>query len=144
MNFQFLDQTTKNPYLIPGLIAITTVGSLLLNWYGLMVGITYVLPHLFYIPIILASYYYPRRGVLFTSILSAVYGVLVLGTGSPSPDVVISALARIVVFIVIGAVVSHLSNRMQQDAGMCLRFVSMVDSSNDAVVGKTLDGIITD
>jgi PAS domain S-box-containing protein len=144
MNFQFLDQTIKNPFLIPGLITITTVVSLLLNWYGLTLGITYVLPHLFYIPIILVSYFYPRRGVLFTIALSAIYGVLVLGTGSPSPDVVISALARIVVFIVIGAVVSYLSNRLQQDAAMCLRFVSMVDSSNDAVVGKTLDGIITD
>jgi PAS domain S-box-containing protein len=144
MNFQFLDKTMKNPYLIPGLITITTVVSLLLNWYGLTLGITYVLPHLFYIPIILVSYFYPRRGVLFTIALSAIYGVLVLGTGSPSPDVVISALARIVVFIVIGAVVSYLSNRLQQDAAMCLRFVSMVDSSNDAVVGKTLDGIITD
>ena len=144
MNFQFLDKTMKNPYLIPGLITITTVVSILLNWYGLTLGITYVLPHLFYIPIILVSYFYPRRGVLFTIALSTMYGVLVLGTGSPSPDVVISALARIVVFIVIGAVVSSLSNRLQQDAAMCLRFVSMVDSSNDAVVGKTLDGIITD
>jgi len=144
MNFQFLDKTMKNPYLIPGLITITTVASLLLNWYGLTLGITNVLPHLFYIPIILVSYFYPRRGVLFTIALSAIYGVLVMGTGLPSPDVVISALARIAVFIVIGAVVSSLSNRMQQDAAMCLRFVSMVDSSNDAVVGKTLDGIITD
>ena len=144
MNFQFLDKTMKNPYLIPGLITVTTLTSLFLNWYGLTLGITNVLPHLFYIPIILVSYFYPRRGVLFTIALSTLYGVLVLGTGSPSPDVVISALARIVVFIVIGAVVSYLSNRLQQDAAMCLRFVSMVDSSNDAVVGKTLDGIITD
>jgi PAS domain S-box-containing protein len=144
MNFQFLDKTMKNPYLIPGLITVTTIASLLLNWYGLTLGITYVLPHLFYIPIILVSYFYPRRGVLFTIALSALYGVLVLGTGSPSPDVIFPALARIVVFIVIGAVVSYLSNRLQQDAAMCLRFVSMVDSSNDAVVGKTLDGIITD
>ncbi len=81
MNFQFLDQTMKNPYLIPGLITVTTVASLLLNWYGLTVGITYVLPHLFYIPIILVSYYYPRRGILFTIALSALYGVLVLGPG---------------------------------------------------------------
>jgi PAS domain S-box-containing protein len=144
MNFQFLDKTMKNPYLIPGLITVTTITSLFLNWYGLTLGITNVLPHLFYIPIILVSYFYPRRGVLFTISLSAIYGVLVLGTGTPSPDVVISALARIVVFIVIGAVVSYLSNRMQQDASLCLRFVSMVDSSNDAVIGKTLDGIITD
>jgi PAS domain S-box-containing protein len=48
------------------------------------------------------------------------------------------------VFIVIGTVVSYLSGRMQQDAGLCRRSVSMLESSNDAVVGKTLDGIITD
>jgi PAS domain S-box-containing protein len=144
MSFLYLDQTTKNPRLIPGLIAVSTAASLLLNWYGLTRGITNVLPHLLYIPIILATYYYPRRGVLFTAVLSVAYGVLVVGTGSQPPDVIVAALARVLVFIVIGAVVSFLSARMQQDAGMCLRFVSMVESSNDAVVGKTLDGIITD
>ena len=134
----------KNPRLILGLIAVSTSASLLLNWYGLTRGITNVLPHLLYIPIILAAYYYPHRGLLFTAVISAVYAILVLGTGSPSTDVIVAALARVVVFIVIGAVVSFLSGRMQQDTGMCLRFVSMVESSNDAVVGKTLDGIITD
>jgi len=56
----------------------------------------------------------------------------------------VSAFARMIVFIVIGTVVSYLSGRMQQDAGLCRRSVSMLESSNDAVVGKTLDGIITD
>ncbi len=144
MKFLYLDQTVKNPYLIPGLIAVSTVTSLFVNWYGLTLGITNVLPHLFYIPVILAAYYYPRRGILFTTALSAVYGLLIIGTGSPSPEVLVSAFARILVFIVIGIVVSYLSGRMQQDAGLCRRSVSMLESSNDAVVGKTLDGIITD
>jgi PAS domain S-box-containing protein len=143
-SFLYLDQTMKNPRLIPGLIAVSTVASLLLNWYGLTRGITSVFPHLLYIPIILTAYYYPRRGVLFTVILSAMYGMLVLGVGSPVPEVSVAALARVVVFISIGAVVSFLSDRMQQDAGKCRRFVSMIESSDDAVVGKTLDGIITD
>jgi len=125
-------------------IAVSTVTSLLVNSYGLTLGITNVLPHLFYIPVILTAYYYPRRGILFTTALSAVYGLLVIGAGSSSPDVLVSAFARIVVFIVIGIVVSSLSGRMQQDAGLCRRSVSMLESSNDAVVGKTLDGIITD
>jgi len=134
----------KDPRLVLSLIAVSTSVSLLLNWYGLTRNITNVLPHLLYIPIILTAYYYPRRGILFTVILSAMYGGLVLGVGSPSPEVIVAALARIVVFICVGAVVSFLSDRMQQDAAKCLRFVSMVESSNDAVVGKTLDGIITD
>lgn len=134
----------KNPRLIPGLIAVSTSASLLLNWYGLTRGISNVFPHLLYIPIILTAYYYPRRGVLFTVLLSAAYGVLILGVGSPPPEVIVAALARMAVFISIGAVVSFLSGRMQLDAGRCLRFVSMVESSNDAVIGETLDGIITD
>ena len=143
-SFLYLDQTMKDPRLILSLIAVSTSASLLLNWYGLTRNITNVLPHLLYIPIILTAYYYPRRGILFTVILSAIYSALVLGVGSPSPEVIVAALARVVVFMSIGAVVSFLSDRMQQDAARCLRFVSMVESSNDAVVGKTLDGIITD
>lgn len=143
-SFLYLDQTMKDPRLVLSLIAVSTSASLLLNWYGLTRNITNVLPHLLYIPIILTAYYYPRRGILFTVILSAMYGVLVFGVGSPAPDVIVAALARVVVFMSIGAVVSFLSDRMQQDAAKCLRFVSMVESSNDAVVGKTLEGIITD
>ncbi len=123
---------------------VSTVASLFLNWYGLTLGITNVLPHLFYIPVILAAYYYPRRGILFTTALSAMYGMIVIGVGSPSAEVLVSALARMIVFIVIGTVVSYLSGRMQQDASLCRRSVSMLESSDDAVVGKTLDGIITD
>jgi PAS domain S-box-containing protein len=134
----------KNPYMIQALIAVSSVASLFLNWYGLTQGITNVLPHLFYIPIILTAYYYPRRGVLFTTVLSVVYGILVIGVGSPSSDVIIAAFARIVVFIIIGVVVSDLSGRMQQDASLCRRSVSMLESSNDAIIGKTLEGIITD
>ncbi len=118
-SFQYFDQTIKNPHLIPGLIVISSVASLLLNWYGLTRGITNVISHLLYIPIILAAYYYPHRGVLFSAVLSAVYGILVLGTGSPSMDVIVAALARVVVFMVIGAVVSFLSDRMQQECRAC-------------------------
>jgi PAS domain S-box-containing protein len=143
-SFLYLDQTMKDPRLVLSLIAVSTSASLFLNWYGLTRNITNVFPHLLYIPIILTAYYYPRRGILFTVILTAMYSVLVYGVGSPSQGIIIAALARIVVFIIIGAVVSFLSDRMQQDAAKCLRFVSMVESSNDAVVGKTLDGIITD
>ena len=106
----------KNPRLILGLIAGSTSASLLLNWYGLTLGITNVLPHLLYIPIILAAYYYPHRGVLFTAVISAVYGTLVLGTGSPPADVIVAALARVVVFMVIGAVLSFFE---RQDAAGC-------------------------
>ncbi len=144
MKFLFLGQIYKNPHTIKSLIIVSTVGALFLNWYGLTLGITNVLPHILYIPIILTAYFYPRRGVVFAAALSAFYYVLVWGISSPDPEILLSALARIIVFIIIAAVVSSLSGRMQQDASLCQRLVSIVASSNDAVIGQTLDGIITE
>ncbi len=144
MKFLFLGQIYKNPHTIKSLIMVSPVGALFLNWYGLTLGITNVLPHILYIPIILTAYFYPRSGVIFTAVLSAFYYVLVWQISSPDPEILLSALARIIVFIIIAAVVSSLSGRMQQDASLCQRLVSIVASSNDAVIGQTLDGIITE
>ena len=60
MEFLYFDQVYKRPFLIPFLIGISVAVTLLLNIYGLIHGITNVLPHLLYIPIILAAYYYPK------------------------------------------------------------------------------------
>ena len=130
--------------MVIGLVAASTACTLFLNWYGLTLGITNVLPHLLYIPIILTAYYYPRQGVVFTTGLSLVYGILVWEFFSPDSDILFSALARILVLITIAAVVSYLSGRMQHDANLSRRLASIVESSNDAIVGQTTDGIITE
>ncbi len=144
MNFLFLGQKYTNPKTVISLIAASTAGTLFLNWYGLTFGITNVLPHLLYIPIILTAYYYPRLGVGFTAGLSLVYGILVWGAFSPDSDILFAAIARILVFITIAAVVSYLSGRMQHDANLSHRLASIIESSNDAVVGQNMDGIITE
>jgi PAS domain S-box-containing protein len=144
MNFLYLDELYKKPYLIPSLILFSAVITILVNIYGISIGITNVLPHLFYIPIILAAYYYPRHGVPIAVTLSTIYCGVVFFTGNPSPDIVISAAARAIVFIFIAGVVSYLSARMHHDARMCRRLVSVVSSSNDAIIGLNLDGTITD
>ncbi|HZK29637.1 MAG TPA: PAS domain S-box protein [Methanoregula sp.] len=144
MNFLFLGQKYTNPRTVIGLIAASTACSLILNWYGLTLGITNVLPHLLYIPIILTAYYYPRWGVAFTTGLSLAYGIIVWQFFLPGSDILFSALARILVFITIAAVVSYLSGRLQHDANLSQRLASIVESSNDAIVGQTMDGIITE
>jgi len=88
-----------------------TIFTIILNLTGLMAGITMVLPHLFYIPIILAGYWYPRRGIHFSVMIALVYGLLVFSFPSTSPDTVIATLSRMVIFVVIGGVVSLLSHR---------------------------------
>jgi PAS domain S-box-containing protein len=144
MNFLFLGKKYTNPRTVIGLIAASTACTLFLNGYGLTLGITNVLPHLLYIPIILTAYYYPRWGVVFTAGLSLVYGILVWAFFSPDSGILFSALARILVFITIAAVVSYLSGRLQHDANLSHQLASIVESSNDAIVGQTMDGIITE
>jgi PAS domain S-box-containing protein len=144
MNFLFLGQKYTNPRIVIGLIAASTACSLFLNWYWLTLGVTNVLPHLLYIPIILTAYYYPRLGIIFTTGLSLAYGILVWEFFPPDTDIFFSALARILVFITIATVVSYLSGRLQHDANLSQRLASIVESSNDAIVGQTMDGIITE
>ena len=144
MNFQYFDQVYRHPLLIPLLIGISGAAALALNGYALVNGITNVFPHLFYIPILLAAYYYPRRGLVFSVGISAVYCAEVLAVYPVYSDIWIAALARIFVFIVLSGLISWLSGKMHHDTQMCRRLVSMVRSSNDAIIGKTPEGIITD
>jgi len=144
MIFQHFDQIYRHPLLFPFIIGLSGITALALNGYGLLHGITNILPHLFYIPIILAAYFYPRRGFVFSLGISALYGAEVILAYPATPDAWIAALARIIVFVVIAGLISWLSGKMHTDAQMCRRLVSMVRSSNDAIIGKTLGGIITD
>jgi PAS domain S-box-containing protein len=144
MDFLFFDDIQKKPYHIPALIVVSSITILILNIYGLMLGITNVLPHLFYIPIILTAYFYPRRGVLFAICLSFFYCVVSFAIFAATLEEMFSALARSGVFIIIAGVVSYLSGEMLHDTQMCRRLVSVVNFSGDAIVGETRDGVVTD
>jgi PAS domain S-box-containing protein len=144
MDFLYFDQVNKRPLMIPVIIGMSAVVTLVLNIYGLIHGITNVLPHLLYIPIILAAYYYPRRGVPFALLIAAFYFGAVVAFFPANMDVQTAALARVVVYIGIAAVISFLSGRMHHDTQMCRRLVSIVASSTDAIMAETFDGIITD
>nr|WP_320160279.1 PAS domain S-box protein [uncultured Methanoregula sp.] len=144
MSFLYFDQVYKRPLAIPLIIAISATATLAVNGYGLTHGITNVLPHLFYIPIILAAYYYPRRGLLVSVCISVLYFAEVVLVYPAVSDIWLATVARCIVFIVLAGLFSWLSGKMHSDTRMCRRLVSMVRSSNDAIIGKTLDGIITD
>jgi len=144
MDFLFFDDLGKRPFLLPALIVISSFLTILLNVFGLTHGISYVLPHLFYLPIILTAYYYPKHGVLFAVGLSLVYCALVFTVVTPTHAEMVSAIARSAVFVIIAAIVSNISGRMHHDTQMCRRLVSVVRSSGDAIIGETFEGIVTD
>ncbi|CVK32883.1 hypothetical protein [Methanoculleus bourgensis] len=63
------------------LVAASVIVAFAANAAGLFFGVTSVLPHLFYLPIVLVAYWFPRRGTASSLALSLGYLAMTL----PSP-----------------------------------------------------------
>ncbi|MFA5254988.1 MAG: PAS domain S-box protein [Methanoregula sp.] len=131
--FRFLENT---PVAV-SLIAITTACVVLVNFYAIARGMTAVFPHLFYIPIILAAYAFPRRGIVFSCFISAIYcGMVLQFVPFPSLDLAF-ALGRAAMFILIGAVVSFLTMQLQENARL---FMGVAERSSDIILLTDREG----
>ncbi|WP_292518730.1 PAS domain S-box protein [Methanoculleus sp.] len=100
-------------YLLTCGIVVSTLLAFGITAYCLSAGIFVVCSHLFYIPIVLVSYRYPDRGIVFAGLLAAGYIAEVLTLSSAGALEVANALLRAVLFFVVAAVVSQLSARLQ-------------------------------
>lgn len=96
------------------LLGAITLLVLAANIIGLRSGISVVLPHLFYIPIILAAYWYPRYGLLFALVLSILYlGSSVIIT-RPGMYELAFAATRAAIFIFVGGAVAWLATSLRK------------------------------
>lgn len=104
-------QNLKRPIILFGISAII----FFLNIYGLLFSISVVLPHLFYFPVILASYWYGKKGIVFTVFLSFFY-ILSTGiiTNFQEPLLAIT-ISRGAMFIIIGIVIALLTLRLHEE-----------------------------
>ncbi|WP_317065082.1 ATP-binding protein [Methanoculleus caldifontis] len=98
----------------PLLLAASAAIVFAVNAAGLFAGITIVLPHLIYLPIVLAAYWFPRRGIVFSLALGLGYLAMALPFAGGEPGVIVSALSRAAVFVAVGAVVSFLTLRLRE------------------------------
>jgi signal transduction histidine kinase len=98
-----------------GAIIGSTAAVLLLNLAGLVAGITAVLPHLLYIPVVAAAYRYPRRGALFAAVIGGSYLILVIAIPGTSWIMVAEAVVRAGVMIVIGWLIAALTIRLREE-----------------------------
>ena len=121
-------------------LAAVSLIPVLLEIYSLSVGITIVFPHLFYIPVILAAYLYPKRGVPFAVGLGIIYLVILLLMGSNDANTLTAAGVRVVVYIGIAAVVSYLAYQLKKEA---LRFRTLFESAGTAMLVIEEDGTIS-
>jgi len=114
MNFGYLFDRTQPSrrnrfWILTGLTALVIA----VNGITLGQGISIVFSHLFYFPIILAGYWYPRKGILFSLGIAVAYGTLALLFGPTEPFLEIMVASRCMIFIVVGAAVSLLSSHLR-------------------------------
>jgi PAS domain S-box-containing protein len=96
-------------------ILVLSVIVSLVTIYCLVNGIQNVFPHMYYVPIILAAYWFQRNGVLYAAGMGLLYlGFVVLITGY-NPNFVVAAACTLVAFIIIAAVVALLSMRISTE-----------------------------
>lgn len=94
-------------------LVISTVVILVLNGIGLLLGITVVLPHLLYIPVVIGSYRYPRPGPFFALGIALAYVVMVISSFGPGGTAA-EAAVRAVVLVCIGWLIARLSSRLRE------------------------------
>lgn len=94
-------------------IGLSALVALSVSVYCLSAGIYIIFPHLFYVPIILAAYHYPSRGVGIAAMLASAYFVAVFFLSTGGTTEIANALVRAGVFLIVAAVVSHLSGSLQ-------------------------------
>ena len=93
-------------------VTVSAAIALVANYYGMLHGITIVIPHLLYLPVVFCAFFFPRRGVIFSLVLSALYLLMtdLLLPGDTSS--LISAASRCIILIIIAIVVSYLSGSL--------------------------------
>ena len=95
-------------------VAVTTVVALLATTIGLMFGVSTGIPHLLYIPVVIASYQYPRRGAVFAGCIGGIYLLSVIIIAGPSSVILLEAVMRALVITAIGWLIAVLTYRLRE------------------------------
>ncbi|MGA2934248.1 MAG: PAS domain S-box protein [Methanomicrobiales archaeon] len=137
----FEEHPVNRIYLPAYFILISSIIPIIISIYCLSRGIYDVFPHIFYIPIILTAYAYPRKGIYGSVILGGIYLALVYIFAYPSIDALGGATTRFFFFVAIGAVITLLVRRMRDEEE---KYHGIFDHSQDGVflLSKDLGTII--
>ncbi len=109
------DHPLSRIYLPAYLILASIVIPVVISIYFLSRGIYDIYPQLFYIPIVLIAYAYPRRGIFGSVILGTTYLALVSFFAYPEVDVLSGATAWFFFLVAIGTVITLLVRRMRDE-----------------------------
>jgi len=95
-------------------LVLTTLFAFVLNFYGMDRGLLSITSHLFYIPIVIAAYWFPRNGVTLTVATAMGYLGMVYFFSYPQIEDIAHATAYFYVFVAIGVIVASLSGTQKE------------------------------
>ncbi len=96
-------------------IAVTIVVAFFSTVFSVTHGIYDVFPFLYFLPIIMYTYFYPDKGVIFSVTISSAYLVLICLLSNLNNILVAVSTAWFVIFVTIGAVTSSLAGGLKTE-----------------------------
>jgi PAS domain S-box-containing protein len=111
--FSEREESLSNLWLF--IVINTTVLALLINILSLHYGSNDVAPNLFYIPVVIAAYWYPNRGPLFAVVISCAYMAMVYVFMGAVVTTLISSSVICYILIGVSVVVSSLATHMRKN-----------------------------
>jgi HEAT repeat protein len=126
----------------PLVLIILLLGCSILAFYvGVILRISIVYTHLFYVPIILGGLWYPRKAILPALYLGLLHlGVEYAGSGGLE----FSMLARVGIFLLVAVLVGLVAGRIQRQDRVSLQYLSSYAervSTPRTRIASTFDGI---
>jgi PAS domain S-box-containing protein len=112
------------------IIAAACICAILSTVFSLTHGIYEVFPFLYFLPIILVVYFYPRNAVLFSLGISLLYISLIYLLGFSKPDVIVISTAWFAIFIAIAVVASSYANNLKEEHS---RIKNILENSQDGI-----------
>jgi PAS domain S-box-containing protein len=104
-----------------GLLAVLTIILAVVTYFCLTSNQQVLFTHLYYIPIILAAYWYGRRGVLYAAGLSVIYLWAVFAFSTVDTQIILAASGRALFFIGIALVIALLSTVIHRQQESVIR-----------------------
>lgn len=96
------------------IIIIITLLVIFVNIFSLSLGMTEVAGGLFFIPVVITAYWYPKKGMLFAFLITAIYLPMIYFLMEGSAPDLINGMFKAVIMVGVAAVVSSLALNLQK------------------------------
>jgi len=95
-------------------IVCITILVILVNIFSLSFGMTEVAGGLFFIPVVITAYWYPKKGMMFALLMTVIYLTMIFFLLNGSPLELVNGAFKAIILVGVAAVVSSLALNLQK------------------------------